>query len=234
MFTHGLLLVFCVLSANSAIVKNEKLFSCNDVYHLYDMSDNMNETIAHTIHSMTVQGLQMFNSRATENNQVPTVNHDISDESHLVLPYAPEDHMTEDFTTNTMNIIDSILSRIGKDDDGLGPNWSSTERIVHKFHMYDVWSRVLKTYNQIVGKNPPQNELCDCLLDSTENGIYDAVYWVAQHYKSGTPITLLNRPIPKLKDAKSWGVWKKRLLHYYTGQALRDASLYLYCATMHF
>ncbi len=64
--------------------------------------------------------------------------------------------MTEDFTTNTMNIIDAILSRIGKDDDGLGPNWSSTERIVHKFHMYDVWSRVLMTYKETVKKNPPQ------------------------------------------------------------------------------
>ena len=80
MFTHGFLLVFCVLGANSAIVKNEKLLSCNDLYYLYEMSDNMNETIAHTIHSMTVQGLRMFNPRATENNQVPTVNHDISDE----------------------------------------------------------------------------------------------------------------------------------------------------------
>ena len=63
--------------------------------------------------------------------------------------------MAEEFSTNTMNIIDSILSRIGKDDDGLGPNWSSTERIVHKFHMYDVWSRVLKTYNETIEKYPP-------------------------------------------------------------------------------
>jgi hypothetical protein len=64
--------------------------------------------------------------------------------------------MTEQFTTNTMNIIDAILSRIGEDDDGLGPNWSSTERIVHKFHMHDVWSRVLMTYKETVEKNPPQ------------------------------------------------------------------------------
>ena len=55
-----------------------------------------------------------------------------------------------------MNIIDVILSRIGKDDDGLGPNWSATERIVHKFHMYDVWSRVLITYNATVLNDPPQ------------------------------------------------------------------------------
>ena len=55
-----------------------------------------------------------------------------------------------------MNMIDVILSRIGKDDDGLGPNWSATERIVHKFHMYDVWSRVLITYKKTVLKDHPQ------------------------------------------------------------------------------
>jgi len=79
-----------------------------------------------------------------------------------------------------------------------------------------------------------QDDLCDCLLDTTSNGIYQAVHWVAEHYKSGTPITLLNRPIPKLKDADSWKVWKKRLLYYYKRPSLYDSSLFLYCATKHF
>ena len=74
----------------------------------------------------------------------------------MVLSHAPDDHFLEDFTTPAMNIIDAILSRIGKDDDGLGPNWSSTERIVHKFHMYDVWARVHEMYKETVEKQPPQ------------------------------------------------------------------------------
>lgn len=72
-----------------------------------------------------------------------------------MLPFAPEEPRGEDFTTETMNIIDAILSRIGKDDDGLGPNWSSTERIVHKFHMIDVWHRVREVYQEVL-ENPPQ------------------------------------------------------------------------------
>ena len=72
-----------------------------------------------------------------------------------MLPYAPEDPYGEDFSTETMNIMDAILSRIGLDDDGLGPNWSSTERIVHKFHMIDVWHRVREVYQE-VEQNPPQ------------------------------------------------------------------------------
>jgi hypothetical protein len=79
MFSLVFLLVFCVFGAHSAVVKNAK-GGCSELYYLYDMSDNFNETIAHTIHSMTVQGLRMFNPRATEHNNVPTVNHDISDE----------------------------------------------------------------------------------------------------------------------------------------------------------
>lgn len=72
-----------------------------------------------------------------------------------MLPFAPEEPRGEDFTTETMNIMDAILSRIGKDDDGLGPNWSSTERIVHKFHMIDVWHRVREVYQEVL-ENPPQ------------------------------------------------------------------------------
>ena len=58
--------------------------------------------------------------------------------------------------TETMNIIDAILSLIGKNDDGLGPNWSPTERIVHRFHMIDVWHRVREVYMDTVAKSPPQ------------------------------------------------------------------------------
>ena len=79
-----------------------------------------------------------------------------------------------------------------------------------------------------------QDDQYECLLDTTSNGIYQAVHWVAEHYKSGTPITLLNRPIPKLKNAKSWKVWKKRLLYYYNRPSLYDSSLFLYCATKYF
>ena len=67
------------------------------------------------------------------------------------------------------------------------------------------------------------DDLCECLLDTT-SGIYQAVHWVAEHYKSGTPITLLNGHIPKPKNAKSRKVWKKRLLYYYKRPSLYVAA----------
>ena len=71
-----LFLVIAALIYSSAAAESR----CGELYVSYDLSRNFNETIAHTIHSMTVQGLRLFNPRATEDNRVPTVNHNIKDE----------------------------------------------------------------------------------------------------------------------------------------------------------
>ena len=175
----------------------------------------------------------MFNPRATALNVVPTVNLDRS-ASQKVLPYAPENPVGNDFSTHSMNVIDKILSEIGNPHDGLGPNWSPVERIAHNFHMMDLWNRIHTVFEDQVAQNPPSDSLCNCLLDTKTNGIYQAVTWVSDHYDSGTPITLLNRPIPKLVDSESWSIWKYRLLYYYTDNALYDAANFIYCATKDF
>ena len=69
-----------MLAAGAAKTEPQKVVRCSELYASYDMSSNFNETIAHTIHSMTVKGLRLFNPRATADNKVPTVNHDIQDE----------------------------------------------------------------------------------------------------------------------------------------------------------
>jgi len=207
--------------------------NCAMQFQAAGLSSNFNETIAHAIHSMTVQGLQLFNRNANEHNHIPTVNHNLhAADGVKVLMYAPDDALPSDYFGFTMNMIDKILSMIGKSDDGLGGHWSSTERIVHKFHMWDLWLRLQKEVQELEMK--PSFILCKCILDVESNGILKAVQWIAAHYESGTPITLLDRPIPKLIDAESWAFWKNDLLHYYTYEALHDAALYLQCATKHF
>jgi len=197
------------------------------------LSSNYNETIAHAIHSMTVQGLQLFNPRANEQNNIPTVNHNLHDKSGIkVLMNAPNDVLPTDYFGFTMNMVDKILAMIGKSDDGLGAHWSSTERLVHKFHMWDLWLRLQKEVRELTPT--PSSEVCNCVLDVESNGVLKAVQWIAAHYESGTPITLLDRPIPKLVDAKTWEFWKNDLLHYYTPSALHDAAVFLHCATKDF
>lgn len=76
------------------------------------LSSNYNETIAHAIHSMTVQGLRLFNPRANENNGIPTVNHNLHDASGVkVLMYAPDDILPSDYFDFSMNMIDKVRSR---------------------------------------------------------------------------------------------------------------------------
>lgn len=213
-----------------AFGRSEAAIDCAKSIPHAQLSANYNETIAHAIHSMTVEGLKLFHSHVTEKNFVPTVNQDIS-QAQLVLDHAPNDPVNHDFTTTTMNIIDKILSTLGNSQDGLGPNWSPVERVAHIFHMWDLWYKIKTTQWDDVQTNPPADDVCTCLVSVDFNGIKDAVKWVADHYKTGTPITLLNRPIPKLVDAASWTVWKNRLLHYYTPAALKDAAMYLHCVS---
>ena len=216
--------------ANSVLSKAEV---CAELLRQNGYSSNYNETIGHAIHSMTVQGLQMFNPKATVKNNVPTVNMDRHSDMKVVR-FAPEDRLQQDFDTPSMNTIDKILSNIGMDNDGLGSYWSPVERIVHKFHMLDVWASIKNVFDSQTIVDPPQDDVCDCLLDVGNNGIYDAVAWISNHYDSAPLFTLLNRPIPKLTDAGSWQVWKKRLLWYYNYDNLNDAANYIYCATKDF
>ena len=48
-----------------------------------------------------------------------------------------------------MNTVDMILTQIGQPTDGLGPNWSPLERVVHKFHMKDLWAKVKAEYDMM-------------------------------------------------------------------------------------
>ncbi|KAL0479311.1 hypothetical protein AKO1_007026 [Acrasis kona] len=208
--------------------------NCPALYKQSNLSPIFNETIAHAIHSMTVQGLRLFNPRATANNKIPTVNQNLHN-GDKVVAFAPEDPVGNDFFDFTMNMIDRVLTNVGTHDDGLGHHWSPAERIVHVFHMWDLWLHIQPYYQRIASSSPVSDALCECLLDTKTNGIYNNVGWVANHYESGTPISLKNVvEIPPLVDGNSWKIWKKDLLQYYNEESLTDAGMYLYCALKDF
>ncbi len=219
-----LLLILALCSA----ISHGSALNCMKVLYSSKLSKNFNETVAHAVHSMTVQGLRIFTESASEHNTIPTVDHDINMPGgrKLVRDNAPDDPVGSDFRTREMNVLDKILTNLGSSNDGLGENWSPIERVAHAFHMWDLWTKIHDVY---VTSGPPSRDVCHCLLDTHKNGIYKAVLWVADHYKTGTPITLLNKDITKLTDATSWAEWKERLLYYYTEAALLDAAMYLHC-----
>jgi len=204
---------------------------CNSRLREAGLSSRYNETIAHAIHSMTVEGLQLFNPNVGKVNNVPTVNKDLSKRNKMVLDWAPADPLDNDFTMQTMNIIDNVLSKIGTTEDGLGPKWTPVGRLIHAFHMRDLWMTFKTKSYPIVKANPPAGDVCACLKDTKSNGIYNSVSWAADHYLGGMLLSLHDPTVPPLHDASAWAVWKKRLLHYYKDDALLDAAVYLYCAT---
>jgi len=174
---------------------------------------------------MTLEVVQRF-SPEIENPRIPTVNMNISDSEKVVWVQA-EEKAPNDFFGPDMQIVDMILSKVDSPRDGLGPNWSPLERVVHRGHMEDLWAKLMTVFQETL---KPSQKVCDCLYGHVEeNGIYQAVKWVADHYESGTPITLLGRDIPKLEDASSWKVWKERLLEYYDNDSMNDASMFLRC-----
>ena len=98
-----------LLLAALAVVNGVSHSRCSVKLREAGLSSNYNESIAHAIHSMTVQGLQLFNPRASEHNTIPTVNHNLHDKSgRKVIPYAPNDPLPSDYFDFTMNMIDKV------------------------------------------------------------------------------------------------------------------------------
>lgn len=199
---------------------------CDAIHPQADLTSTYWEAIAHAIHSMDLDSLKKFQPNADENNKVPTVNLNLH-KGPKVLDSAPQTEPASlDFATDAMALVDTVLSRVGKSDDGLGPNWTPLERVVHNFHMRDLWAKIKPVFDKI----DVEADVCECLTsDLKSNGIRPAVEWIANHYARGTPITLLNRPIPVLKDHKTWSIWRQRLIHYYTPAAIHDAAYFLKC-----
>jgi len=177
---------------------------------------------------MTVQDLQLFNPEVTVNNRVPTVNRRLSEEDK-VLPFAPHVPIGNHFRTEAFNMMDWVLTHAESGDDGLGKNWMLLERIVHSFHMRDLWFRILDAYKTV--KDVPQ-ETCDCLMNIKDNGIQARLEWIANRYAVDTPISLheWGTQIPKLVSADQWPEWKKRFSYYYTTAGDMDPAVFLYCA----
>lgn len=102
-------LSIAVLFATMAVMHAIPTPRCAMQLRAAGLSSNYNESIAHAIHSMTVQGLKLFNPRANGNNNIPTVNHNLHDKNGVkVLMYAPDDPLPSDYFDFTMNMIDKV------------------------------------------------------------------------------------------------------------------------------
>eukprot|EP00662_Eupelagonemidae_sp_cell21_P006306 gene6306-62619_t len=90
------------------------------VYRSAGLGPSFNETVAHAIHSLTAEGLRLFNPKVTGHNGVPTVNRNMRSATKVVED-APEVPIPSDgFAGQPMRIISAVMSHLGEGNDGLG------------------------------------------------------------------------------------------------------------------
>lgn len=148
------------------------------------------------------------------------------------------------FSTDAMNVIDRVLSSIGTKTDLLNESWTPLERVVHAFHMRDLWAKLKPVFDSIT----VDDDACDCLSHISTSGIKNGLENMAEQmvhpysgryeyikdlkstpYANGDHFTLADRQVPPLTDAETWKRWKEDLKFYYGEASLRDVAYFLRC-----
>jgi hypothetical protein len=131
-------------------------------------SDRFGSNVGHSIHSITVQHLQEFEPNVTVNNTIPTVDMDLRAEWPIRLN-APDMAGSSLFKTNAMQTLDQTLSHMDNKDYDV-KYFTILERIVHTFHMQEVWFMSREYYN-VLKKSPPSTSFCRCARDVDNNNV---------------------------------------------------------------
>jgi len=148
----------------------ESKLNCPQALETLQLSDA--GKIAHGIHSLTLNTLRYyFDRNATEDNGIPTVNLDRSDPSPLH-PNAILVNLANSHAYGPFFALDNVLSHM---DD---PNWgiknaNTLDRLGHDIHMHMLWQAASDKYHDMFANSPPNNETCDCLINSYNATIYD-------------------------------------------------------------
>jgi len=133
--------------------------------------DNFAAFVSHSIHSLTLEDIRYyFKSDATEENYIPTVNADMESEKR-VLPHAPLVGYDTEFSTPAMRQFDMVLRNMDQTDWQVR-GYSPLEKATHVFHMAELWNKASEQYNLAAKLLNPDSELCSCLTDLQNNGIW--------------------------------------------------------------
>uniref|UniRef100_A0A914C1M5 Uncharacterized protein n=1 Tax=Acrobeloides nanus TaxID=290746 RepID=A0A914C1M5_9BILA len=156
----------------------EKKDICTKVLKSAHASENFGENVAHALHSITVRELRKFESNVTEENNIPTINVDLTSDQ-AILPYAPDRRgPNEDlFSDDAMKTVDEVLSHMD-DPNYMIKGYNTIERLVHAFHMKTMWVSVREEYEKIK-MDPPKEVICHCVLDIENNEVLNMLRYIA-------------------------------------------------------
>merc|ERR1712212_1469407 len=127
--------------------------------------------IAHGIHSLTLADLRhYFNPNANETNNIPTVNRNLTSSSEPILNDAPDLGRSDRFQTMGLLVAEEVV--LNEDRDWDMHNADILGKLLHALHMHEMWTETSRVYQNLLA-NPPNNpNICPCLADVENNGIY--------------------------------------------------------------
>ena len=168
-------MIFVFILASLLLLASAGQPSCENIFQSFCIDHTeFHEWVAHGIHSLKLQELQyFFDADATEDNNIPTVNDDLTS-PNLLHQTAVDLNLNNSFLTPAMQSVDYILSN-WESENFIMKNSSVLELLVHNLHMYETLSVAGKMYQQIKRKVKNQKKngkmkkiekmknLCECI-----------------------------------------------------------------------
>lgn len=132
----------------------------------------------HITHSLTLQDIwHYFDSNATTENHVPTVNRDL-DAAKAILEHAPNVGYEDKFATMALRGVDEILSHMDNPRYITLGHYGPLGQLVHRLHMQEMWGKSGQLYQDLV-LSPPSNQVCACVTDVANNGVLKMLHYIA-------------------------------------------------------
>jgi len=230
--------------------------SCAEILAAANVTGRFAVAVAHGIHDITVEDLREFTGDVPcTGNGVPTVNRDLRSES-AVLPSAPcLDDGDSPFATPAMRVVDAALTRMDDMNYDIGTT-SGLQRLVHAFHMREVWALASAQY-QALAADPPGRAACACALDVDGNSVLEELRLIASSIRSAQMASSRQSSIQlgwhhfgwsksclrpaalrgaadlldlgRIRSAADWAMWKATMAEHMALCDTRDLAVFLYC-----
>jgi len=127
---------------------------CKSTMEKANLSLNYSTAVGHGIHSMTLHDLRaFFDEEATPVNGIPTANRDLcAADKDIVLRSAPD--IPSAFDSIGLKTLDVQLQNM--DDINYMQMAEVLQRLVHSFHMHDIWKAAQPHYRQFLQTGIPE------------------------------------------------------------------------------
>merc|ERR1712179_678406 len=151
------LLIISILSGLSYAIEDTEDACFNMLQDNEELSGTYPERIAHGIHSLTLSDVRYyFNPLANDTNNIPTVNLNLTSRVPI-LNDAPDLKRSDRFNTLALQVAENVILNNGE-------NW--------EIHNAEMWVAASKIYTSFLDNPPLGAEVCSCLMDVGNNGIY--------------------------------------------------------------